>query len=144
MRTREEPVSECWSTEKIENSPVERHDARRACLECEHGVDWSSARAVIRVWSLELHEVASIVCVCLPGATSRIVGDGDPTDEYTIVSPIRMRPGSLPSGAPIPSFSRDKRAYRLQRPTLRIRGIHILGNCARTGTGLECLKGAST
>ena len=108
MRTREEAVSEFWSTEKIENSPVERNDARRVCLECEHGVDWSSARAAIRVWSSVLHEVASIVCVCLPGATSRIVGDDDPTDEYTIVSPIRTRLGPLPSEAPIPPFSCEK------------------------------------
>ena len=92
MRTRE-AFSECWSTEKIENSPVERNDARRVCLECEYGVDWSSARAAIRVWSSALHGTVWIVCVCLPGATSRIVGDDDPTDEYTMVSPIRTRPG---------------------------------------------------
>ena len=85
---------------------MERNDARRMCRECEHGVDWSSARAVIRVRISVLRDVAWIICVCRPGVTNRIVGDGDSADECTIVSPMRMRLGPLSSGTPIlPSSS---------------------------------------
>ena len=109
MRIRDGTVSECWSTENIEISPVERIDAMRVCRECEPGVDWSSARAVIRARVSALRGVAWIVCGGRPGVMNRIVGNDELTDECTIVSPIRMRLGALLSRAPVAPFSNDRR-----------------------------------
>jgi len=140
---REGGVSVCWSTENIDISPVERIDAMRVCRECDHGVDWSSASAVIRTRLSVLREVAQIVCVCRPGVTNRIVGDDDSKEECTIVSPMRMRLVPPSSGTPTLPFSNDRRGFGLRQPTLGICRLRISGNCTSTGAGLKRLKGAS-
>lgn len=109
------------------------------CRECEHGVDWSSAKAVIRVCPSELHEVARIVWVGRPGATNRIVGDDDSTDECMMVSPMRISPGLRSSETRILLFSDGVRIHRPQRPTFRTCRTHVLSNCARTRAGFNRL-----
>ena len=140
MNIQEEAVGDCWSIKNTENSPVERSDARRTCREWEHGVDWSSARAVIHVGPSVTWDFAQIVCDFRPGVKNRISGDADLMSECTTVSPMRMRPGPRSSGMTAFLLSCDAIARTLRSFTF---GIRVVREHACVGIRPKCLDSAS-